>query len=102
MTREIVVFRYITELLLLYPLFTMHAAAPDGTPPRRIGDEKIKKNSLSAVSQRDPEVGVLPGKYDFHGSGVNRIDACRVLPSCFFLLCFFFSRRAIPGNKSRL
>jgi hypothetical protein len=43
MTREIVVFRYITELLLLYPLFTMHAAAPDGTPPRRIGDEKIKK-----------------------------------------------------------
>ena len=29
-----------------YPLVTMDTAAPDGAPPRWIGDKKIKKISL--------------------------------------------------------
>jgi hypothetical protein len=35
-------------LLLVSPLVTMHAAASEGTPPRRIG-LKMQENSLSAV-----------------------------------------------------
>jgi hypothetical protein len=58
-------------LLPFYPSVTMNAAAPDRTPPRRIGDKKFKKNSLPAVPRRDPEAEVLRIEYDFHGSGVN-------------------------------
>ena len=36
----------------------MNAAAPEGTPPRRIGDERFKKNSLPAVPRRVPYAGV--------------------------------------------
>jgi hypothetical protein len=38
-------------LLLVSPLVTMHAAASEGTPPRRIG-LKMQGNSLPAVPQR--------------------------------------------------
>ena len=71
------------ELLALYPSGRMIAAAPDGTLPRRIGDKKFK-NSLPAVPRRSPEAEVLGRDYDFHGSGVNRID------SYLFLLCHIF------------
>ena len=58
-------------LLPLYPSGTMIAAAPDGSPPWRIGDYKFKKNSLPAVPRRGPEAGVLRRYYNFPGSGVN-------------------------------
>jgi len=58
------------KLLPLSLSATMNAAAPEGTPPRRIGDEL--KNSLPAVPRRGLEAVVLRREYDFQGSGVNR------------------------------
>jgi hypothetical protein len=40
------------KLLPLYPSGTMNAAAPDGAPPRRIGDEKFKKLPARRASER--------------------------------------------------
>jgi hypothetical protein len=45
-------------LLPIYPSGTMNAATPDGAPPWRIGDQKIKK-TLPAVPQRGLEAEVL-------------------------------------------
>jgi hypothetical protein len=71
-------------LLPLSPLVTMNAAAPDGVPPRRIGDKKFNKNSLPAVPLRGPEEEVLRIENDFFSSGVNSIGSCPFLKSCFF------------------
>jgi hypothetical protein len=57
----------------------MIAAAPEGTPPRRIGD-KNQKNSFPTVPQRGPDAGVFCIQYDFHNLDVNRIDSCLILP----------------------
>ena len=45
---------------------------PTGLPVRWIDD--YQKNTLSAVSLRGHEAGVLRICYDFRGSGVNRVD----------------------------
>jgi hypothetical protein len=50
----------------------MIAAAPEGSPPRRISNKQFKKN-LPAVPRRGPEAGFHRIHYDFHGSGVNPI-----------------------------
>jgi hypothetical protein len=42
--------------LQLPPSDTMIAAAPEGTPPRRIGEQNSKQ--LPAVLRRGPETGV--------------------------------------------
>jgi hypothetical protein len=55
--------------LLLSSSGTMIAAAPDGTPPRRIGG-CIQKNSFPAVPRRVPEAVILCIEYDFHDSNV--------------------------------
>jgi len=52
------------------PPFTMIAAAPEGSPPRRISNKQSKK-TLPAVPLRGPEAGFHRIHYDFHGSGVN-------------------------------
>jgi len=44
-------------LLLISSSCTIIAAAPDGTPPRRIGDQN-SKNFETAVPRRGPEAGV--------------------------------------------
>jgi hypothetical protein len=36
---------------------------------------------MQAVPHRDPEAGFHRIHYDFHGSGVNPIDSCRLLRS---------------------
>ena len=69
------------ELLPLYPSYTMIAAAPGGTPPRRISDYKFKKNFLPTVPRRGSDVAVLFIEDDFHDSGVNRIDSYLFLQS---------------------
>ncbi len=66
------------KLLPLSPSGTMNTAAPDGTPPRRIGGKNSKK-SLPPVPMRGPEAFVLRREYDFYESGVNRIDSCLFL-----------------------
>ena len=48
-------------LVTLYVSGTMNSAAPEGTPPRRLGD---KKNSLLHVPRRGPEAG----DFEIHGS----------------------------------
>jgi len=37
---------------------TMTAAVPEGTPPRRISDKKIKKTPCPAVPLRGPGAGI--------------------------------------------
>ena len=65
------------KLFSLYPFGRIIAAAPDGAPPRRIDDQKIKKTPCPAVPRRGPEAGVLRIHYDFHGSCVNQsIHVC--------------------------
>ena len=71
------------------PPFTMIAAAPEGSPPRRISNKQFKK-TLPAVPRRGPEAGFHRIHYDFHGSGVNHID------SCLFLQSQFFNTRKFP------
>ena len=60
----------------------MDAAAPEGSPPRRIGTNNSKK-TLPAVPLRGPEAGFHRIHYDFHGSGVNHLDSCLFFQSCF-------------------
>ena len=63
----------------------MNAATPDGAPPWRIA---TKKHPLPAVPRRGHEAGVLRVKYDFHGSGLNRINSSQFLLSRFLnFLC---------------
>ncbi len=52
-----VIIRLSSELDLFYRSVTMNAAAPEGTPPRRISDI-FKKTPYPAVPQRGPEAGV--------------------------------------------
>ena len=59
-------------------------AAPEGSPPRRIGNKQFKK-PLPAVPRRGPEAGFHRIHYDFHGSGVNPIDSCLFLQSRFIV-----------------
>jgi hypothetical protein len=61
----------------------MIAAAPEGSPPRRISNKQFKK-TLPAVPRRGPEAGFHPIHYDFHGSGVNPIGSCLFLQSPLF------------------
>ncbi len=49
----------------------MNAAAPEGTPPRRINDGNLLKPPCPAVPQRGPEAGGYHNIMDFHTSGVN-------------------------------
>ena len=58
----------------------MIAAAPEGSPPRRISNKQFKK-LLPAVPRRGPEAGFHRIHYDFHGSGMNSIDSCLFLQS---------------------
>ena len=44
----------------------MIAAAPEGSPPRRISNKQFKK-TLPAVPRRGPEAGFHRIHYDFHG-----------------------------------
>jgi hypothetical protein len=65
----------------------MNAAAPDGTPPRRINFLRKKTVICPAVPRRGPEAG-SPRKDDsdgFHDSGVNA-RSCAFLQSRFFLM----------------
>jgi hypothetical protein len=70
-------------LLPVYPSGTMIAASPDGASLCGGSVTKNSKNSLPAVPRRSPEAGALFIEYDFHGSGVNRIDSCLFLQSFF-------------------
>ena len=56
---------------------TMIAAAPEGSPPRRISYKQFKKN-LPAVPRRGPEAGFHRIHYDFK-------FWVRTLCSCLFL-----------------
>ena len=49
----------------------MDAAAPDGTPPRRLKELKNAETFLPAVPRRGPEAGVNRIQFDFHHSGAN-------------------------------
>ena len=69
-------------LLPFSPSGTMNAAAPDGARPRRIGD--YSKNSFPAMPRRGPDAGIFRLYYNFHDSGLNRIDSCPFLQSHFF------------------
>ena len=53
-----IVFSYDAEMVPFYYSGMMNAAVPEGTPPLRISDKKIKKNSLPAVTRRGHEAGV--------------------------------------------
>jgi len=58
----------------------MRTAAPDGTPPLRIGNEEGgERTSCPAVHRRGPEAGIHHVCNTFPGSGVNRINACLFL-----------------------
>ena len=50
----------------------MVAAAPEGSPPRRISNKQFKK-TLPAVPRRGPEAGFHRVHYDFHGLGANTL-----------------------------
>jgi hypothetical protein len=54
------------------PPFTTMAAAPEGSPPRRISNKQFKKN-LPAVPRRGPEAGFHRIHYDFHDLGANTL-----------------------------
>ena len=56
----------------------MNAAAPEGTPPRLIGDYNQKKRPARRASE-SPEAEVHRIEYDFHGSGMNSIGSCPFL-----------------------
>jgi hypothetical protein len=56
----------------------INAAAPEGTPPRRINDGNLLKLPCPAVPRRGPEAGDPRNIIDFHCSGVNS-------RSCLFL-----------------
>jgi hypothetical protein len=56
---KIVVISYDAEVVTALHPFVMTAAAPEGTPPRRISDKKnLKKISLPAVPRRGPEADI--------------------------------------------
>jgi len=71
----------------------MIAAAPEGSPPRRISNKQSKK-TLPAVPLRGPGAGFHRIHYDFHGSGVNPIDSC-----LFFTEQIFFNFSHHPAKK---
>lgn len=48
---KIVLFRYDTGLLPLFPSGMMNAAAPEGTPPRRLVTKNLKKFPARRASQ---------------------------------------------------
>jgi hypothetical protein len=81
------------ELTAPYSSGVMNAAAPDGTPPRRIGD--YQKNSFPAVPLRGPEVGFLHVDENFYGAGINQIDSCLFLQS---QKKEGFKKKPLPGN----
>ena len=63
----------------------MNAAAPDGTPPRRIGD-KNSKNSLPAVPRRGLEAEIHHRDDNLPGSDENWIDSWLFFDSADLLL----------------
>jgi hypothetical protein len=68
--------RLINRSFIPRQLFAMHAAAPDGAPPRRISDFKqyLKRPHGSAALKKSPEAGSyckITYFNNFHGSGVN-------------------------------
>ena len=76
---KIVVSGYNAVIVTILSISHDDCRRPDGAPPWRIGDEKLKKISLPTVPRRGPEAVVLCREDDFHGSGVNRIDSCLFL-----------------------
>ena len=69
---KIKLFSELYEIFLNTPPFTMIAAAPEGSPPRRIRNKQFKK-TLPAVPRRGPEAGFHRIHYDFHGLGANTL-----------------------------
>ena len=59
-------------MLTISPSDTMIAAAPEGTPPRRIG-EKLKSAPPCLAEALS---GSLSYGEDFHGMGVNSLHVC--------------------------
>ena len=65
----------------------MNAAAPEGTPPRRIRNLPLRKLPCPAVPRRGPEAGNSPNaQYCFSGeTSSNKRVLVRVIDSCFFI-----------------
>jgi hypothetical protein len=95
-------------VLPLSPSGTMIATAPDGVSCA--SDRLLKKKySLPAVRRRGPGAGSFI-EYNFHGSGVNRIDSCLFLQSRYILSLFLqgfvhrypvVSPEPLPGGQIR-
>jgi hypothetical protein len=49
---KIELFSYDTRIFLNTPSFTMIAAAPEGSPPRRISNKQFNKNRARRASER--------------------------------------------------
>ena len=61
-----VVISYDAEIVTALLPFVMTAAAPEGTPPRRIGDlKKFKKNfpALPCLGEALRRVSIVPGRF---------------------------------------
>ena len=63
----------------------MIAAAPEGSPPRRISNKQFKKNPARRASE-SPETGFDRIHYDFHDLGANTLIHACFCQSHFFIL----------------
>ena len=71
------------------PPYTMIAAAPEESPPRRISNKQFKK-TLPAVARRGPQAGFHQINYNSHGSGANTL----FMPFLRSQNCIFFTGKS--------
>jgi hypothetical protein len=87
------------------------AAAPEGTPPWRFGNEKIeRKPPCSAVPRRGPEAESHHGDYDFADFSANPIGACPICRTAVDLVVpdaprdgsevYFIPEKEVPVNSA--
>jgi hypothetical protein len=70
---KIELFSYDTRFFLNTPQFTMIAAAPVGSPPRRISKHTIQKKPCPPCLGEAPRCGSIV-YISFHGSGANTLS----------------------------
>jgi small nuclear ribonucleoprotein (snRNP)-like protein len=82
----------------------MNAAAPEGTPPRRIKSKKFQTPSCPAVPRRGPEAGnhhKITGLNDFFGLGETIPVHSRSFPFQQFIFSFVFFPFCYVSSYSR-